>query len=243
MKHWLTEYGEKVNNDVKVHLVDDSEHNAFLSNLTDFPHAFVLACCMDRQIKADRAWKIPCMVKKFLCPNFSIDDLAKITLEEYKVFFETHSLHRFNSDMAEVFCKAVHRIKEQYNGDASQIWNGTPSSATVVYRFLQFDGVGVKIATMAANILARQLKVPMSDYYSIDISPDVHVQRIFKRTGLVEKEASLDEIIYKAREISPGYPGIIDAACWKIGREHCHATTPSCTNCPITEYCQYVKEW
>lgn len=242
MEHWLVEYSRKVNatfSAIEVHFLDDAEENAFLNDLEKYPHAFVLACCMDRRVKADRAWRIPCLIRN-LCDTFTIDDLAKISLEQYRQFFKENSLHVYNNDMAEVFYKAVQRIKEQYDGDASRIWADCPSSATVVYRFLQFDGIGIKIATMAANILARQFQIPFSDYYSVDVSPDVHIQRIFERTGLVEKDATRECIVYKARELCPEFPGIVDAACWRIGREHCHATNPDCSACPISEHCSFA---
>lgn len=242
MKHWLVEYAEIVNRDlssIKVHFLDDIQENNFLNNLSDYPHAFVLACCMDKQVKSDRAWRIPCLVRN-LCDTFTIDDLAKIPLEQYQQFFKENALHRFNDDMSAIFYKAIIRIKEQYNGDASLIWANCPSSATVVYRFLQFEGIGIKIATMATNILARQFHIPFSDYYSIDVSPDVHIRRIFERTGLVEEGATRECIIYKARELCPEFPGIVDAACWRIGREHCHASNPSCDTCPISKHCLYA---
>lgn len=239
MSHWLVEYSRKVNDELssaEAHFLDDPAENALLVDIKNYPHAFVLACCMDRQVSSDRAWRIPCVIRN-LTEEFSVDELASISLDEYKRIFSVQTLHRYNETMAEVFCKAVLRIKDVYGGDASRIWSGKPSSAAVVYRFLEFDGVGVKIANMAANILARQLGVPFSDYYSIDVSPDVHVFRIFQRTGLVKAGASRDEIIYKARELNPEFPGIIDAACWRIGRGYCHPLSPNCERCPVVADC------
>ena len=42
-----------------IEFTKDIESDKLLNNLKDFPHAFVLACVMDRQIKAERAWLIP----------------------------------------------------------------------------------------------------------------------------------------------------------------------------------------
>ena len=63
---------------------------------------------------------------------------------------------------------------------------------------------------MAANILARQFRIQFSDYYSVDISPDTHIVRVLKRTGIVSKDANKNMIIFKARELNPEFPGIID---------------------------------
>lgn len=241
-EHILVRIGrEKFNNpeDNSVNLVNDPDENDFLNDLTNYPHAYVLACCMDRQTSSERAWMIPVKIKEIL-GSFEMDILASQTLEDYRKIFSDNNLHRFNETMAAVFYNAVQRIHLVYDDDASQIWKGNPSSATVVYRFLEFDGVGIKIATMAANILARQFKIPFSDYYSIDVSPDVHVRRVMARLGLIDKDADNEMIIYKAREMCPEFPGIIDYSLWEIGRTWCKPKNPDCENCIVRAECQRV---
>jgi len=222
-----------------VHFVEDEKVDSFLSDLHNYSHAYVLACLMDRQIKAERAWMIPFRVKNEL-GTFNINDLAEVKLEEYKTIFNKYKLHRFNDTMAEVFHSAIHDIQNRYKGNAANIWLNKPSSSAVVYRFLYFKGCGVKIATMAVNILARQFRVPFSDYYSIDISPDVHIIRVMKRMGFVPKDASNEMIIYKARELNPEFPGIIDFSCWEIGREWCRPKNPNCAKCIVNSECKKI---
>ena len=143
--------------------------------------------------------------------------------------------------MAKNFCSAVKRIVKDYDGDASRIWANEPSSAEVIYRFLQFKGVGVKIATMAANILHRDYGVKFSDYHSLDVSADTHVLRVMCRLGLINDRNSIEQAIYKARDISPDYPGIIDRFCWELGKDGiCSEQTPRCSECPMNDVCKKV---
>ncbi len=222
-----------------VHFVEDEYANDILNDLDGSPHAYVLACLMDRQIKAERAWKIPIEVFN----GFGVSDvpsLSEIPLVELTAFFSRKKLHRFNDIMAEVFYLGVQDILKKYNADASNIWKGNPSSSAVVYRFLEFKGSGIKISTMAANILARQFRVPFSDYYSIDISPDVHIIRVMKRMGFVPPNATSDMIIYKARELNPEFPGIIDFSCWEIGRNWCKSSITKCDECIVGNDCKKI---
>ena len=237
-KHLLVELGYEYlkNGNGLVHFVKNEEDNKFLNDLEKYPHAYVLSCCMDRQITAERAWMIPVKIKNIL-GDFSIETLSNITLEQYKEIFNNNNFHRFNDTMAEVFYSGVQLIKNKYDGDASRIWKDNPSSATVVLRFLDFRGCGIKIATMATNILARQFKIQFSDYFSIDVSPDIHVKRVMHRVGLISERDDINEIIYKAREINPEFPGIIDSPLWEIGRTYCHETKPNCKDCKLYSVC------
>ena len=225
-----------------VHLVNDEKQNKFLNDLENYPHAFVLACLMDKKIKAERAWAIPYKIYKEL-KSFDIYKLKEKGKGYYKDLFNKNKFHIFNNDMAEVFYNGICRIIDKYEGKANKIWNDNPSSAAIVYRFLEFDGCGIKIATMAANILAREFKIPMLDYYCIDISPDVHIRRVLYRLGFVEKEASPDMVIYKARELNPKFPGLIDSVCWEIGRNYCRPKFGDCKceDCFMNEACPKNK--
>ncbi len=213
----------------------NADADALLNDLERFPHAFVIGCIMDRQVKAERAWIIPYEFARVL-GDFSFATLSALSQARiYKLMTKPRSLHRFAEDMSRNFYDAIQLIGSNWGGDASRIWTNKPSSAQVVYRFLQFRGVGPKIATMAANILARNLKVPFSDYFSIDISVDVQVRRVFWRLGLSERNESIDSITYLARSLNPEFPGLLDSPAWNLGRNYCLETEPNCSKCPMSK--------
>ena len=222
----------------KAHEADGIAVNPLINNIKQYPHLFVLACLMDKQIKADRAWKIPTDVcEHFFKGDYSMQALLKLTLVDLTIFFNNQSLHRFNNTMAEVFYNAVQRIHNVYNDDASRIWAGKNTSALVIRRFLEFDGCGIKIASMATNLLHRKFGITYTDYSSLDVSPDVQVKRILYRIGLVDRLDDNNIVIYTARDIHPSYPGVIDKCCWNVGRDYCHPSKPKCSKCPLNKIC------
>src|SRR6266516_5239069 len=120
------------------HFADSPEANALVNDISGHPHAFVLACIMDRQVKAERAWTIPYEVQRRL-GSFSFANLASLTLRDVtRLISKPTPLQRFPGKMARCFHSGLRRIKDLYQGDASRIWQGKPSSAEVVRRFLAF---------------------------------------------------------------------------------------------------------
>ena len=222
------------------------EAKSLVNDLKHDPHAFVIGCIMDRQIYADRAWVIPYRLSQRIGspgePRFDFCTLLELSEDEIQGHMKgPPSLHRFPR-MSQYIHAALRRIADKYEGRAEKIWAGHLSSAGLVYRFLEFEGIGPKIATMAANILVRGFEIPVSDHFSIDISVDVHVRRVFQRLGLIPKRASNEQVIYRARELNPEFPGILDPPAWQIGREWCKPTNPRCSKCFMEDLCPKLTE-
>lgn len=216
--------------------------DALLNDVERHPHAFVLACTMDRQIRAEKAWVIPYLISKRI-GGFAMERLRKLSKKRInELMSKPENLHRFPERMAGIFHSTIQHIDNKYAGDASRIWIDGPSSAEAVYRFLEFDGVGPKIATMAVNILARNFKVSFADYNSVDISADSHVRRVFGRLGLCAPDAEVGQIIYKARALYPEFPGIMDLPSWEIGRRWCEPRVPKCHECYMSDLCSSADQ-
>jgi len=244
IRNRLVEHGQRLFDAPKqsIQFTREPKADELLNDLTNHPHAFVLACVMDRQVKAERAWLIPYRISGKL-GAFSMQMLSALSKEDVNhLMREPEPLHRFVDMMANHFYSAVQWINDKYGGDASRIWAKRPASAEVVYRFLEFKGVGPKIASMAANVLARDFKIPFSDYYSIDISADVHVRRVFHRLGLCAENVTVEQVIYKARALHPDFPGMMDLPCWEIGRNWCKSRAPVCGACYMNDLCPATRQ-
>lgn len=223
------------------HYSNNLEADEMLNDIVKFPHHFVLACSMDRQIDAEKAWLIPYMIGKQIGGQ-SFLDFLEISQTDLKAIFIKEKLHRYQDKMAKIFYANIHRIKENYAGDASNIWKGNLKSGTIVRRFLEFNGFGVKIANMAVNLLVRDFKIPIQDKYCIDISPDIQVMKVFRRAGFIKQNASTVDLLYCARELYPEYPGIFDYSAWEIGREWCKNKQPNCPSCYLNDVCAKLFE-
>ena len=115
---------------------------------------------MDRQVPAERAWTVPAVLRERL-RTFEMGELVKLDEGAWQTVMRQPSpTHRLSEVMATVLHRAAQRLASHYQSDASLIWSDTPSSATLVRRFLEFHGTGPKIATMAANILVRHFQRP-----------------------------------------------------------------------------------
>ena len=206
-----------------------------MDSFEPYPHVFVLCCLMDRQVNADKAWRIPLDICNKL--GYDIEVLNGYAVDYYEELFNQRHLHRYNSTMARVFKSGIERISKNYDGDASKIWKDMPNSATVICRFLAFDGCGVKIATMATNLLYRAFGVQYSDYSAIDVSPDVHIMRVMYRLGILAEHNNREMAVYSTRGLYPAYPGLFDGLFWHIGKDYCHPSKPNCTDCSLQSIC------
>lgn len=240
----LVEHGRsllKAPKEERIEFTGDPDADCLLNDLDAHPHAFVLGSLMDRQFDSKKAWLIPHKISERMKArdwgDFSIKNLSKLSLEDVTTMMSEPAppLHRFVKNMSRIFHSAIQRITSEYAGDASRIWAEKPSSAEAVYRFLQFDGAGPKIGTMAVNILAREFKIEFADFYSVDISPDVQVCRVFARLGLSSPEP--EQVVYKARALYPEFPGIMDSPSWDIGKTWCRPRNPQCKDCYMKDLC------
>jgi endonuclease-3 len=199
---------------------------------------FFYGVMFDQGIRADLAWDAPLELRSrlgHLDPR-KIAQMNERTLG--KVMRYPKALHRYRQKMPNWIIEASRLLVERYHGRPQEIWNDNPRADDLQRRFAEFKGIGEKKASMATNILVRDKNVQVRgvDLSGIDVSGDVHVRRVFLRSGLINVD-SVDAAVQAAKILNPTYPGELDLPAWHIGRTFCHPREPECSKCPITTGC------
>lgn len=217
------------------------EVDSVLNDIENYPHIFLLGAQMDRGIESRVAWEIPYKAHQFAgLKDLGFAEFRKASIEDLVKVFIANNLHRYPAKMARIFYNTLEHIESAYEGNAARIWNDGPSSAALIKRFLQFDGMSVRTASKAANMLFRDFKIKLSDSSSLDVTPDYYVRRIFRRTGFINRNASDEELIYCARELHLRYPGIFESPCEEIADTVCKSEKPVCRECPLSASCMQL---
>jgi len=237
----LSEYKRKYGMGLENAFTNVQEAEAFVK--TDW-NAFLFAVIFDHQIRSEKAWAMPLELKRRL-GHLDVYKISKMGDKELgDAFKKPPALHRYVNKMAHWIKSACIKLVTEYSGKAENIWSDAKQATEIIRRFDDFEGISQKKSTMATNFLADYFKIPITGWENIDISVDVMIRRVFKKVGLVTEDASDDNIIRKARELKPSFPGDLDYPCWDIGRYWCLPERPLCyyEDEKGKDYCPLVNE-
>jgi uncharacterized HhH-GPD family protein len=137
-----------------LYFTDSDEANALIA--TD-PMALLIGFALDQQISVQQAFSGPLRLRERL-GSLDASDLAAADLEP--LFRQKPAIHRFPRKMAErVHDLAVH-VRDDYGGDASQVWTEAPDAKTLRSNIAALPGFGeMKIKALGA-VLAKRFAVP-----------------------------------------------------------------------------------
>ena len=199
------------------------------------PFALLIAICFDRGMPWARAWSIAWEVQRkgILQP----ERLA--VMKEWEVVDLLDSLPvrpRYGTQRgAETVQDAAKLVADRYGGDTAAIWRDA-SPAEVERTLMEIRGVGKGIAAMATRILYDDFGCFRGKERQIDVKPDVHLLRVFRRAGLISSLSAADAVV-AARRLNPEFPGALDWGAWRIGQVWCHARDPECGSCHLRGPC------
>lgn len=202
------------------------------------PFAFLLAASVDRGMAAELAWELPAKLRNKIG---HLDPARIARMNEAEVLDVLRSIEgrpRYLSAAARTIVDVASHVVERYGGDTRRIWTDRPVRE-IQRRLMDIYGVGRGIASMVLNLLIflDEFHPSAEDYREIDVKPDRHVSRVFGRTGLCSLDPTEDEVIKCARRLLPSYPGKLDAPSWHVGRNWCHASSPDCSSCRLSDLC------
>ena len=206
-----------------------------LSLVRSNPFAFLIAVAFDQGMPWQKAWQIPAEIdrRSFLDPKrlASMSEAALIELLN-----SLPILPRWGAkEGAKTLSDAAHLVCDQFDGDTGAIWMNS-SPAEVQKSLQQIHRIGPGIASMATRILYDDFGCFRGQERQIDVKPDTHLIRVFRRLGFIESDSE-KEAVSAARRLNPEFPGALDWPAWRIGNLWCRPTAPDCARCPLTKDC------
>ncbi len=211
---------------------DDPAADAFVKRSDE---AFLLGVLFTQGIPAERAWAGPYHLRQRL-GHFDLGRIAGSSDAVAAAVAAPPALHRFVHTLPLWISSAAQRIQAEYGGEAGRIWADGSHVTDVMRRLLAFDGIGPKKATMAVELLVRSRGAQLTGLECGGVAYDVHVRRVFLRSGLVAEDTP-GAVRDAAAHACPPEPGLLDLPAWLIGREWCRPREPLCDACRLGEVC------
>ena len=195
-------------------------------------NAFFLGVLLDRQIPFKQAWDGGWHMAREHFQNGAFwEDMRRTRIDMLRRIartgFDGKAYFRFPRELAKNLKRAAEIITERYDGDVRKLWNVDEEHVDEIYdRLKEFRGIGDALAKMGQFVLVREYGVAGGERSKrrMCVKPDVHVNRVTHRLGLVSSPTPRAYFTQSCRLFHRKA-----AACF---RQSCHPTERSDAACP-----------
>jgi len=204
-------------------------------------NALLISCLCNRHISFKKAVCLVDEMKKRTSYHDTLRMFTELTEPMIEwVMFEKPALHRYRY-MADLCHRAMVIIRDQYEGDARNLWADEPSGTQLLDRVMRIKGFGNKTGTLFLRLAVLVHGVKLLDgHQSLFPSDDRHVRRVGSRLGLWDEKSPVKVINETARMLNITCPVELDAL-FVIGTDWCNASNPICGGFEGSEPCPLVK--
>jgi uncharacterized HhH-GPD family protein len=128
--------------------------------LTRSPLALLIGMLLDQQVPLERAFSAPLDLVRRLGHEPTAAELAEFDpVALAAIFSERPALHRYPKAMAARVQELARLIVDQYDGEASRLWQSAATGAELLKRVVALPGFGAQKAQIFVALLGKQLGV------------------------------------------------------------------------------------
>jgi uncharacterized HhH-GPD family protein len=136
----------------RLFFTDSDESNALIAS---DPMALLIGFALDQQVTVQKAFSGPLAIQQRLG---TLDPAALASADLETVFREKPAIHRFPAKMAErVHALAVH-VRDDYDGDAAQVWKRAKNGGQLRANIAGLPGFGEMKTKSLGAVLAKRYK-------------------------------------------------------------------------------------
>jgi uncharacterized HhH-GPD family protein len=124
------------------------------------PLALLIGMLLDQQVSLERAFSAPLDLVRRLGHEPTAAELAEFDpVALAGIFSERPALHRYPKAMAARVQDLARLIVDQYDGEASRLWQSATTGAELLKRVAALPGFGAQKAQIFVALLGKQLGV------------------------------------------------------------------------------------
>lgn len=138
----------------ELHLTGNAEADRLLSS---DPNALLVGMVLDQQVTMEKAFSGPAVIAERMGGTFDVTKIAQLDVDDFvAICSQWPAVHRFPGSMGKRVHQVCRVLVEDYDGDASKLWDSAAEGKELKRRLSALPGLGEQKASIFVALLGKR---------------------------------------------------------------------------------------